>query len=354
MGSGFYRAWSVREKDFPRSGSMSDQLGFLLRYVVLAPSAHNTQPWAFRIEGNHIALYPDFSRALSVSDPTHRELYLSLGCALANLLIAADHFGFRTVIEEFPPGPGNPVAHVAFVTGGQTTPQNDALFSAIPHRHTNRGRYESRAVPVNILQRLRGQVSDAAVRLDLVTHQEKILALANLTAQATLETLGRSDFRAELSQWVRNNFTRKQDGMPGFSVGVPALPSLLAPIMVRVPKMAKVEAKKAHGLIGSSPLVAVISSREDTSPHWVKAGIALERIALAATAAGLKSAPYAGPFEAGTLHKHVELLLGITGYRAQTLLRIGYGPPDPHPSPRRPAEDVTVGADASLLKEQTS
>ncbi len=353
MGSGSYHAWAVREEDFPRSGSMVDQLGFLLRYAVLAPSAHNTQPWTFRIEGNHIALYPDFSRALSVSDPTHRELYLSLGCALANLLVAADHFGFRTVIEEFPPGPGNPVARVAVVAGGHTTPQNDALFSAIPRRHTNRGRYESRAVPIDILQRLRGQVGDAAVRLDIVTQQEKIQALANLTAQATLETLGRSDFRAELSQRVRNNFTRKQDGMPGFSVGVPALPSFLAPFMVRVPKMATVEAKKARDLIGSSPLVAVISTREDTSSQWVKAGMALERIALAATAAGLRSAPYAGPFEAGKLHEHVELLLGVTGYRAQTLLRIGYGPPDPRPSPRRPAEDVTVSADVSNLKEKT-
>lgn len=343
MRSGSYGAWAVHAEDFPRSGSVEDQLRFLLRYAVLAPSAHNTQPWTFRVEVNHVTLFPDFSRALPVSDPTHRELYLSLGCALANLLIAAEHFGFRTTLEEFPPGTGGAVARIAVVAGAEKSPNADALLAAIPLRHTNRGAYEHRAVPSDVLQRLRALVNDAAaVRLDLVTQEEKILALADLTARATNDTLGRADFRAELSQWVRNNFTGKTDGMPGFAVGVPDFPSLLAPVMVRLPAMAKTEARKARDRIAGSPLAAVVSTREDAPPAWVKAGVLFERLALAATAAGLRSAPYAGAFEAGSLHQDVERLLGISGFRSQTLLRIGYGPKDPHPTPRRSAEEVTV------------
>lgn len=340
MRLGSYAAWAVREADFPRGGRIEEQLRFLLHYTVLAPSAHNTQPWRFRVDGNHLTILPELSRALPVSDPTHRELYISLGCALANLRIAAEHFGFQVAEEDFPGGNGQPVARLSFVSGGTEPSGNEALFAAIPKRHTNRAPYESRAVPVDLLQRFRGQVSDPGVRLDLVTQREHIQTLAELAAKATRDTLGRADFRSELSRWVRNNFTKQPDGMPGFAVGVPDVPSLLARVMVRLPAMANAEAKKAQTLLTGSPLVAVFSAKEDAPRGWVKAGVALERVWLAAVAHGLRAAPYAGPFEAGTLHENVERLLGISGFRAQTLLRIGYGPEDPHPSPRRSVEDV--------------
>ncbi|MDP3685785.1 MAG: nitroreductase family protein [bacterium] len=342
MRPGSYAAWTVRETDFPRGGRMEEQLRFLLRYAVLAPSAHNTQPWTFRVEGNHLSILPEFSRALPVSDPTHRELYVSLGCALANLRVAAEHFGFRVAEEDFPGGSDQPVARLSFVSGGTEPPGNDALFAAIPKRHTNRAPYESRAVPVDLLQRFRGQVTDPDVRLDLVTQLAHLRTIAELTAQATRDTLGRADFRSELSRWVRNNFTKQSDGMPGFAVGVPDAPSLLARVMVHLPPMAKAEAKKAQTLIAGGPLLAVFSTKEDAPHGWVKAGVAFERVWLAAVAHGLRAAPYAGPFEASALHEDVERLLGISGFRSQTLLRIGYGPDDPHPSPRRDVREVVL------------
>lgn len=340
MRSGSYAAWNVRETDFPRGGKIEEQLHFLLNYVVLAPSAHNTQPWKFRLEGSRLILLPDFSRSLTVSDPTHRELYLSVGCALAHLQIAGRYFGFNVTTEGFPNDTDGAVARLSFTRGGNATSEDEALFHAIPKRHSNRAAYESRAVSPDILQRLRGQFNDPDVRLDLVTEPQDIRTLATLTAQATRDTLGRADFRAELSRWVRNNFTKQPDGMPGFSVGVPNPPSLLAPLMVRMPAMAKAEAQKAQTLLEGSPLVAVFSAKQDGPHGWVKTGNALERVWLAAVAEGLRAAPYAGPFEAGALHAEVERLLNISGFRSQTLLRIGYGLEDPHPSPRRSVEDI--------------
>lgn len=340
MRSGSYAAWNVREADFLRGGNIEEQLRFLLNYMVLAPSAHNTQPWKVLLKGNQLTLLPDFSKALAVSDPTHRELYLSLGCALANVQISGKHFGFNITTEEFPGGEGQPVARLSFASGENAASEHTSLFHAIAKRHSNRAAYEPRPVPSNVLQQLRNQLNDHDVRLDLVTEPERIRTLAKLTAQATSDTLGRADFRAELSQWVRNNFTKQPDGMPGFSVGVPDPPSLLAPLMVRLPAMAKAEAQKAQTLLEGSPLVAVFSAKQDGPHGWVKAGNALERVWLATVAEGLRAAPYAGPFEAGTLHTDVEHLLGISGFRAQTLLRIGYGPEDPHPSPRRSVEDI--------------
>ena len=95
-------AWRVSEDDFPRSSPVEAQLGFLLRYAILAPSVRNTQPWAFSVRGNRVHLFADFRKAQPVADPDRRELYISLGCALENLLVAAEHFGFGHGIAYFP------------------------------------------------------------------------------------------------------------------------------------------------------------------------------------------------------------------------------------------------------------
>jgi hypothetical protein len=65
----------------------------IVRYAILAPNGHNTQPWQFHAEGNAIDIRPDFSRATPVVDPDDHHLYVGLGCAAENLLIAATATG---------------------------------------------------------------------------------------------------------------------------------------------------------------------------------------------------------------------------------------------------------------------
>src|SRR5713226_3478955 len=54
-----------------------------------APSPHNTQPWKLIYGENHIRLDYDPDRHLEASDPTKRDLLLSLGSFVESLLIAA-------------------------------------------------------------------------------------------------------------------------------------------------------------------------------------------------------------------------------------------------------------------------
>ena len=111
--------WNVSEQDFPWTSSIETQLGFLVRYAILAPSTRNSQPWAFSIQGSHIHLLADLRRGQAIADPNRRELYISLGCALENLLVAAEHFGFRHGVSYFPdPGHEELAATVLFAPGG--------------------------------------------------------------------------------------------------------------------------------------------------------------------------------------------------------------------------------------------
>ena len=64
------------------AGTVSDQLKFILRYAILAPSGPNTQPWKLALKDNEVSLIADFIKVPSV-DPTDRTLFISHGCLLA-------------------------------------------------------------------------------------------------------------------------------------------------------------------------------------------------------------------------------------------------------------------------------
>ena len=61
---------------------MSAQMRELVRAATLAASGHNTQPWTFAITADGIDIHPDLARRLPAVDPSDRELWISLGCAL--------------------------------------------------------------------------------------------------------------------------------------------------------------------------------------------------------------------------------------------------------------------------------
>lgn len=58
-----YLAWEVKVKDFYDQKTISDQLRFLVRFAVLAPSSHNSQPWMFEVGEGRIVIRPDMRRA---------------------------------------------------------------------------------------------------------------------------------------------------------------------------------------------------------------------------------------------------------------------------------------------------
>ena len=141
--------WVIDETLFPANGSFPDRLQFLLRYAVLAPSSHNTQPWKFRVDGNRIDIFMDEERWLKVCDDDQRELHISVGCCLETLLVAAEHFGFGHQVEYLPDS-ANPMHAVAIdfeVDGTAATERDDPLFKMIPVRHTNHGEYDGRPDP---------------------------------------------------------------------------------------------------------------------------------------------------------------------------------------------------------------
>ncbi len=73
--------------------------------------------------------------------------------------------------------------------------------------------------------------------------------------------------------------------------------------------------------------------------HWVAVGQAMQRLALEATALGLKHAFVNQPVEVAQLRPELAALVGETGLRPDLVIRFGYGPQMPF-SLRGPVEAV--------------
>src|SRR5512137_855382 len=165
-------AWNVQEADFPSAGTISDQLKFLLNYAVLAPSGPNTQPWKFSIKDNEIFMIADFSRALPSLDPSDRTLYISHGCVLTNLLLAAEHFGFAYDVLCLPDGISGDKTATVKLSKKASSPRFPDLFGEIIRRHTNRKSFEKRAIEDEKLQKLKDCVNRDGFQLDILTSDE--------------------------------------------------------------------------------------------------------------------------------------------------------------------------------------
>ena len=78
----------------------------ILYLASLAPSGHNLQPWTMKIVGpKHWVLGSDRNLRLPAVDPDNRELLLSLGAFLENLVAVARAFGYEAEIKIIATGP---------------------------------------------------------------------------------------------------------------------------------------------------------------------------------------------------------------------------------------------------------
>lgn len=313
----------------------------LVPSAVLAPSAHNTQPWQFRVSGNTLDFYVDPARHLEVSDPTHRQLFVSLGCSIANAAVASRYFGYVPDIQYFPFGErgDQPVVRLILSEPLREEPSETLaeLFSAIEQRHTDRTLYD--AEPLTASERALLSTSTDK-EIVFIEDRNLIASLAQLTGQATEATLSRSDFKSELSHWVRHNWTRQLDGMPGYAMGMPAPVSLLAPLMVRFAPIHRQEGPKTKQQIESASAVAVIVSTADTPRDWLTSGQKLETLWLEATAAGLAAAPLVAAVEAGeSIRRQLQQHIDTTAL-PQSIIRLGHSRAGRlRATPRRRLED---------------
>lgn len=335
--------WEIAEVDFPASGSISEKLQFVLGYAILAPSGHNTQPWAFNINDDTVSLYADRNRALPVVDPKDRELIISCGASLYYLRLAIRCFGYQDEVVLLPSSEGmDLLAQVRLGSSRAPTVDERELFNSILTRRTNRQAFATRAIPLELLEQLQDDVASEGGVLRIITDEKEKGRVADLIAEGDLRQMNNPDFREELAHWIRRGHGPSHDGMPGYAFGVSEKLDFMTPVaalMMRRFNMGKGQAAKDHELATGSSALAVISGREDAPKTWLEVGQALAKMLLRAESKGLKASYLNQPIEEAMLRTQIRHVLMLDGV-PQLLLRLGYGPELDAPTPRRSVAEV--------------
>lgn len=270
-----------------------EQVRSVLNAAMAAPSPHNSQPWRFHCTTATIELHADTRRAVSAADPEHRELMLSCGAALLNLRLAIRALGVHPAVQLLP-DPHRPDLLAIIRPQGHTVvrPDDRELAAAILRRRTDHGPFHPTVVPASVVTGLR---------------------VAARTEQAWLPTLTAAHLpilRVLVDQ--AHGAQRHDQAHPSVS----------------------------GGDIAGDPLVVVIGTFLDVPLARLQAGQAMQRVLLAATAAGLSASFLLEVVEVPATRRQLRDLI-VGGLWPQAVLRLGYSSPGPA-SPRRDLDDMVT------------
>ena len=322
----------------------------MLFYASLAPSGHNSQPWFVRMENDtRWVVGSDRARWLPAVDPENREVLLSIGAFIENLVLAAGVLGYGAEVEiqardRFDPD----VARVTlFSQPAGKTP--DQILAQMAARRTVKTGLEGTALKPADLTLLEqavsgklyyfprgGSHSDCMARAAVENFQ---VQFDNMTAMA--EAARWTRLSDDAAKQYRDGLTpdgMEISGLAGFWVRHFMDSGDVTGNLWREKALEKVTAQVREGagwLVLTSPSGAVAD--------LVEAGRRFQRLALAAVPLGIGIHPMTQTLEEAGGQRAVRTHHD-PGMIPQFMLRVGYVHPYPPPvSLRRPPEWFVTG-----------
>ncbi|WP_131765833.1 Acg family FMN-binding oxidoreductase [Candidatus Protofrankia californiensis] len=310
----------------------------------LAPSIHNTQPWRWRVGEYDLALFADTSRQLHIADPDGRQLLLSCGAALLHARLAVRAAGLVPDVTLFPSGgddlDAGPLATIR-ITGGQPAdPQDEALLAATHHRHTDRRPFDPRPLEPEHLRALR--LAAEAEGAWLVSLDDTDLRIDTSVLIARADWLENHDpaYRTELESWSRAT-PDAEDGIPR-DVVIGSDQPRQSEFAIRDFNVVGEPGLHLEQTGVERPGVLLIGTDADTAAERLRAGQAMERVLLTATARGIATSPLGQAVDLDVTRELLRHSVGGLGH-IQMIIRVGYPLPDAEPlkaTPRRSVNDI--------------
>jgi len=324
------------------AGSYSEPRKRALSYAILAPNAHNLQPWRVDLrEAGVVTVYRDPASALPQTDPHDRQITISLGCFLELLTIAASDTGHTLETTLFPQGQAvtDPVARVRFRQS--PTQARDPLFAHILARRSCKEPFSEQLPNEDVLAPVRSLAT-------VITEEAEVAALRAVTWQAwqiEAQTPRTHRESVELMRMGKAEINAQPDGI---DLGGPFLETLmLAGLLSREAQLDPSSQSYAQGveiyrtMLAATPAYVMLSSPTNTRGDQIAAGRAWMRLNLTTTSLGLALHPVSQALqeyaEMRDVRAQVHGRWAAPGATIQMLGRLGYGPQTPQ-TPRWPLE----------------
>jgi nitroreductase len=342
-------------------GSGLDGIRRTLRAAIVAASPHNTQPWLFAVADGSITVYADRTRHLGTFDPFRREMHLGLGCAIENLVRAAETFGMTAEVQpangRLTPTPATQPVLAAQMAFRAATPSHNPLFDAIPRRRTNRLPYRDEPVAPAQLRQLVDLVSGANLRVVVVTDRGARDELGAIIVRATERIVADPEMSMDSFRWIRTGQREILAHRDGITIDTSGASRLMTAAAKMLPDLSAAATDRfwldvtrtVH--TAAAPVFGILLVRDRLDmAQAIVAGRAWQRLHLAVTVQGLAAQPLNQPVEmvdrnqmlgrSDEFGPALAAFMPVPGWEPTFVFRLGYADRSAPRSPRRPLEDV--------------
>lgn len=302
-----YNVWNISHKDFPLEGSVHDQIRFVLQYAVLAPSTHNIQPWLFRVGEEICDFLFDPKARLPYGDKEQRYAMISIGAALENFIIACRAFQMNPTIQYTPNE--EVVARVTVEKSLGFNPESEDVLGAIIDRVNVRGVFEKRSISNEIIDVYKKTIDTENCTVHFCTDIERITGAAEATAQGLRKAHGNKSFRQEMAHHIISNISKSPVGIPGYTMNLPLLFSLIVPKIIYHCDLSAVLAKLNFKSVVSAGVVCIVTTKYWNKKSWIEAGQISERIILEGQSRKISSSVYVAATEFEDTTKKIQTML---------------------------------------------
>ncbi|PFG18996.1 Acg family FMN-binding oxidoreductase [Serinibacter salmoneus] len=279
-----------------------DRLIAALEDATHASSIHNSQPWRFRLVEGGVAVHLDPTVTPRTVDPVGRWALASIGAVVANLELALTSRTGRAVVTEITLGDSIPEAAdlaggaaygegpLAVITLGEAAETTTAmtaarLHGAIKERHTTRGPLLGGPPTEEEWAELQAAVAWAPGIQATPASEPLVRSLLSLTARAEDARQEDEDYLEEIQNWVENE-APSGTGIPRGAIGAPDAEGHV-PIrdFTQTPMGSSGDGEAVF--FEDPPALLVLHAASDTPVDQLRAGYAMQRAMLEATALGL-------------------------------------------------------------------
>lgn len=283
-----------------------DDVRAIVAHGILAPSAHNCQPWRFVWRRDRLVCLHEVERSAGFLDYGHGAAYLSVGAAVENMTLAAAGMGLAAELELFPE-PGDPRVVCALRFGPGTDPgrgDGARLLEQVRLRATNRRKGPRERLPDADRGALLAAAAHHGARLQLIEDTDALREAADVIGEGDRYAFLSKRMHAELMEgirWTPEEAERTRDGIDvatlelsaGDAAGMRLVSRWGAMKFVGAVGGGKVLEKLSKKAVLASAAVALMTVDGTDPAAFFRGGRALERVWLECGARGIGLHPLA-------------------------------------------------------------